>query len=186
MLIGKRLKELREQKNMSLKELSEQSGVQIATLSRIENLKMTGTINSHLNIAKVLGVELVDLYNHADQTETQTPSAQITKPQTTAESFTYNDLASYEILTTQLFKKKMMPIVLRIEPQGKTNPEQNPAGAERFVFVLEGEVTAYIGKDAYTLKPNSSLYFDASLEHHFENNGKKTAKVISVITPVAL
>ncbi len=183
MLIGKRLKELRDQKNMSLKELSEQSGVQIATLSRIENLKMTGTINSHLNIAKALGVELVDLYADAQQNEIPT---QVTKPQATAESFTYNALASYEILTSQLFKKKMMPIILRIEPQGKTNPEQNPLGAERFVFVLEGEVAAYIGKDTYTLKTNSSLYFDASLEHHFENNGKKTAKVISVITPVAL
>ncbi len=186
MFIGKRLKEIREQKNMSLKELSEKSGVQIATLSRIENLKMTGTINSHLSIAKVLGIELVDLYADGQHAETQAPAVQVTKPQASAESFTYNALASYEILTNQLFKKKMMPIVLRIEPDGKTNPEQNPAGAERFLFVLEGELSAYIGKDVYTLKTNSSLYFDASFEHHFENNGKKTAKVISVITPVAL
>ncbi len=186
MLIGKRLKELREKNNMSLKDLSEKSGVQIATLSRIENLKMTGTINSHLSIAKALCIELVDLYADANHEETKTAVVQVNKPQAAAESFTYNDLASYEILTTQLFKKKMMPIILRIEPDGKTNPEQNPAGAERFVFILEGEVTAYIGKDTYTLKTNSSLYFDASLEHHFENNGKKTVKMISVITPVGL
>ena len=186
MLIGKNLKELRERKDMSLKELSEKSGVQIATLSRIENLKMTGTINSHLSIAKALGVGLVDLYADGQSPDTATQTAQITQPQTAVESFTYNDRASYEILTSQLFKKKMMPIILRIDPEGKTNAEQNPTGAERFLFILEGEVDAYIGKDLYTLKTNSSLYFDASVEHHFENKGKKTAKMISVITPVAL
>lgn len=186
MLIGKHLKELREQKDMSLKDLSEKSGVQIATLSRIENLKMTGTINSHLSIAKALGVELVDLYAEGQDDQAPAQNAQINKPQAAVESFTYNDRASYEILTNQLFKKKMMPIILRIDPGGKTNSEQNPAGAERFLFILEGEVSAYIGKDAYSLKTNSSLYFDASIEHHFENKGKKTAKMISVITPVAL
>lgn len=186
MLIGKRLKEFREQKNMSLKDLSQKSGVQIATLSRIENLKMTGTINSHLNIAKALGIELVDLYADGQHELSSLASAQITKPQALAESFTYNNLASYEILTSQLFKKKMMPIILRIETNGKTNPEQNPMGSERFLFVLEGEISAYIGKDVYTLKTNSSLYFDASLEYYFENTGKKTAKIISVITPVVL
>lgn len=186
MLIGKHLKELREHKGISLKDLSEKSGVQIATLSRIENLKMTGTINSHISIAKALGVELVELYAEGQHDEATAQNAQINKPQAAVESFTYNDRASYEILTSQLFKKKMMPIILRIDPDGKTNSEQNPAGAERFVFILEGEVNAYIGKDAYNLKTNSSLYFDASIEHHFENKGKKTAKMISVITPVAL
>ena len=44
MLIGKRVKELRKARNMSLSELAKLSGVQIATLSRIENLKMIGTL----------------------------------------------------------------------------------------------------------------------------------------------
>ncbi len=186
MLIGKRIKELREQKKMSLKELAEKSGVQIATLSRIENLKMTGTVNSHLNIAKALNIELIDLYTASEHIEAPSLTVQVNTPQTTAELFTYNTFASYEILATQLFKKKMMPIILRIDPGGKTNAEQNPAGAERFVFVLEGEVRVYIGKDVYPLKTNNSLYFDASVEHYFENMEKKTAKIISVMTPVAL
>ncbi len=184
MLIGKRLKEIREKNKMSLQELSQKSGVQIATLSRIENLKMTGTVNSHLNIAKALGIELVDLYTQDQNYEkANSEIIQIHKPATTVESFTYNDRASYEILTNQLFKKKMLPIVLRIDAEGKTNPEQYPSGTERFVFVLSGELNTYIGKDAYTLKARSSLYFDASALHHFENPGKKTAKILSVLTP---
>jgi len=184
MLIGSRIKELRESHKMTLTELSEKSGVQIATLSRIENLKMTGTLESHLNIAKALGVDLVELYQNVAESETKPEASQVRSA--TAESFTYNDQASYEILTSKLMAKKMLPIILRIDADGKTNPEQNQSNSERFVFVLEGEVTAYIGKEAYTLKANGSLYFDASIEHYFENKGKKTVKMISVVTPVML
>lgn len=184
MLIGKRLKELRETHRMTLSELSEKSGVQIATLSRIENQKMTGTLASHLSIAKALGIDLVSLYQDV---KTDEPKAEIPQVQkASAESFTYNDRASYEILTNKLLQKKMMPIVLRIEPNGKTNPEQGAPASERFVFVLEGQVDVYIEKETYKLKTNSSLYFDASREHWFENTGSKAAKVISVITPVVL
>ena len=62
MYIGKRLHELRRAKGMSLSQLSQRSGVQIATLSRIEHLKMTGTLQSHMNIARALGVNLGQLY----------------------------------------------------------------------------------------------------------------------------
>lgn len=184
MLIGKKLKSLRERHKMSLTDLAAKSGVQIATLSRIENLKMTGTLDSHMNIARALGVELVDLYQ-TEEAETAKPEApQVHKA--TAESFTYNDRASYEILTTNLLKKKMMPVILRIEPGGATNPETSAADAERFVFVLEGQVDIYIEKELYHLKTNSSLYFDASRSHRFVNTGTKTAKIISVLTPVVL
>jgi len=186
MQIGKRIKELRESKDMSLTDLAKTSGIQIATLSRIENLKMTGTLESHMNVAKALGIDLITLYSDIKNEIEQPQSPAINKPHSAVESFTYNDRASYEILTSQLLKKKMLPIILRIDSDGKTNAEQGPVGAERFVFVLEGDVSIYIGKDSYSLKANSSLYFDASVEHYFENNGKKTAKMISVITPVVL
>lgn len=182
MLIGKRIRELREANKMTLKELSEKSGVQIATLSRIENLKMTGTLESHMNIAGALGVDITQLYKGI------TAEGQKSGPvaDQSTESFTYNDKASYEILAGKILSKKMMPMVLRIEPGGRTNSERNPTGSEKFVFVLEGSVTARIGEKAYPLSPNQTLYFDSSLPHHFENAGAMAARVIVVVTPVAL
>ncbi|MCK5178412.1 MAG: helix-turn-helix transcriptional regulator, partial [Candidatus Omnitrophica bacterium] len=62
MYIGKRLRELRMAQGMSLSGLAEKSGVQIATLSRIEHLKMTGTVESHMNIARALDIDITQLY----------------------------------------------------------------------------------------------------------------------------
>jgi len=183
MMIGRRIKELREKQNMTLTELSKQSGVQIATLSRMENLKMTGTIESHTRIAKALGVDLTQLYQNMTLQDTE-QSQMEEKPVT--ESYAYNDKASYEILTTKILNKKMMPVILRIEPGGRTSPEQSPPGAERFIFILKGRITAHIGEKTFPLSANHTLYFDASEKHHFENAGKEIAKVVSVVTPVML
>ncbi|MDP2654717.1 MAG: XRE family transcriptional regulator [Candidatus Omnitrophota bacterium] len=182
MLIGKKVKELREKRGLTLSELSKQSGIQIATLSRIENMKMTGTLESHIKIAKTLGIDITQLYQDVSIIEKE---ANIS-PSPDRETFSYNDKASYEILTTNLLSKKMMPVVLKIEPHGATNPEQGAFGAERFVFVLEGEITAQVGEKTYPLPAHKALYFDASLKHFFRNPGTKTAKLISIMTPVVL
>jgi phosphoribosylamine-glycine ligase len=49
---------LRKEKKITLLELSEKSGVALATLSRIENGKMTGTLKSHMNICKTLEIDI--------------------------------------------------------------------------------------------------------------------------------
>lgn len=183
MSIGNRIKELRRQKKMTLTELSKQSGVQIATLSRIENGKMKGTIDSHLSVARALGVDVTTLYKDLGKESTDDRTS---PPDAPTETFNYNDKASYEILTSHLLSKKMMPVVLRIEPGGRTNAESNPPGSEKFVFVLEGAVRAAVGERSYDLTPNKTVYFDASVSHWFENTGKKPARLISVVTPVAL
>lgn len=184
MLIGKRIKELRAARNMSLSELAKLSGVQIATLSRLENLKMIGTLESHINIAKALGIDLTQLYqNLAAKPAFPDKSEQDIE---ITETFSYNDKASYEILTSSVLSKKMMPIVLKIEQDGKTNTENNPTGSEKFIFILEGMVQAYIGEKTYSLFKHNTLYFDASLKHYFVNSGKNVARIISIVTPVVL
>ena len=62
MKVGLLIHKIRKEKKMTLLELSTASGVALATLSRMENGKMTGTLESHMNICKALGVSLPDLY----------------------------------------------------------------------------------------------------------------------------
>lgn len=183
MYIGKTVKELRKRQGMSLTELAEKSGVQIATLSRIEHMKMTGTLESHMHIAKALGVDITQLYREIVKEEDK---VSLTNGKTATDVFIHSDKSSYEILTAKVLSKKMMPILLKIEPEGRTNKEQNQAGTEKFVFVLEGKIAVEIQDKTYTLSKSNTLYFDASLEHCFINIGKTLARVICVATPVAL
>ena len=183
MLIGQKVRELRKTQKLTLTELSQKSGVQLATLSRIENNKMTGTLDSHANIAKALGITITQLYS--DIIKEENP-VDIHTPKSPSDVFVHSDKASYEILTGKVLAKKMMPTLIKIEPQGKTNIEQNQFGTEKFIFVLEGEIDASIGNDTFPLLKHNTLYFDASIEHQLFNKGKAVARILCVVTPVAL
>jgi len=50
MKIGSTIKRLRKQKGMTLKKMSALIGVQEATLSRMENNKMVGSLNTYVQI----------------------------------------------------------------------------------------------------------------------------------------
>ena len=180
------MKELRTAKGVSLTELSLKSGVQLATLSRIENQKMTGTLESHMQIAKALGVGLPELYQDVKAPQADKNEVDVRIKEASADVFNYSEKSSYEILTNKVLSKKMMPILLKIEPSGQTNTEQGKSGSEKFVFVLEGNIKVSINNESYSLGPSNTLYFDSSLPHIFANEGTTTAKLICVTTPMEL
>jgi len=183
MYIGKKLKEIRKSKGMTLVELSEKSQVQIATLSRIENLKMSGTVDSHMAIAKALGIDVLQLYedmiNEDKKIELSEQTAQ-------KDIFIHGEKASFEILTTNVLKKKMMPTLLTLDNGGRTNIEQNKPGTEKFIYIMEGDANVVIGETPYTLAKGQSIYFDASIKHYFQNSEPKVTKILIISTPVAL
>lgn len=183
MKIGKRIRSLRKKAKLKLIELSEKSGIALATLSRIEHEKMTGTLDAHLAVARALGLTLSELY---EDIELDTQRVTVLEEKAHSDVFVHNDKASYEMLTMGVLKKKMMPVMIKLEPQGETNSEQAPVGIEKFIYVLEGEMNAVIGTKIHALKPGDTLYFEAHLPHYFKNESEFPAKAILVSTPPTL
>lgn len=55
-------RQIRQEKRLTLVEISNRTGIQIATLSRIQNGLMPGTLETNIAIADALGVPLADLF----------------------------------------------------------------------------------------------------------------------------
>jgi len=183
MEIGKRIREARKAKKITLVELSNLTGVAQATLSRIETGVMTGTVDSHQRVAKALGLSLAELYSGIDerlQTVAYQPKAE--RPSVTI----YSGKIRREILTQQAEKKKITPFLLTLEPGSETETEKLEAGIEKFFYVLEGEITARIEKKDFTLKEGDTLYFEGSLPHQFINSTGKKAKILYAVSPPSL
>jgi len=130
--------------------------------------------------------DLPELYQNVGVQKAEKNKVEVRDKETAADIFNYSEKSSYEILTNKILSKKMMPILLKIEPGGQTNTEQGKSGSEKFVFVLEGNVKVNIGNGAYPLGPSNTLYFDASLPYVFSNEGSCLARLICVTTPVEL
>lgn len=183
MKIGEKIRALRKEKNMTLQELSKTSGVALATLSRIENNHMTGTLESHMNICRALQITLPQLYSDI---ETEEKTIEFHPGIEPSDVYVHTNKSSFDILATKVLSRKMMPIMLKVDVGGQTNPEEAKPGTEKFVFVLKGRMEIKIGDKVYILNQGDSLYFDASLPHCCKNKGSVQVKCICVITPPAL
>lgn len=183
MAIGDIIHSVRKEKELTLAELADKSGVALATLSRMENGKMTGTLESHIDICKALDLTLTDLYRDLPAVrktvEVQTKSSR-------ADVFVHDKRSTSEMLASKVLDKKMMPILIKIQPGGTTHTEETKSGVEKFIYVLQGKIDARIGAERYQLTKGDTLYFEASLPHYFKNTCQDEAQLLIVTSPPTL
>lgn len=181
--LGEKIKFLRKKLGMTIVEVERKTGIDKATLSRMEQGKMEGTLQSHMKIAEALGIRLPELY---DNVLNELEQSKDKKAKEKLETFSHSSGAVAELLTAGVLQKKMMPLLLKIKPAGETEKEEYPALTERFIFVLEGSIKLFMGQESKTLKKGESLYFSGSRAHHLQNPFSSEAQCLSVITPVSL
>ncbi|MBN2119865.1 MAG: helix-turn-helix transcriptional regulator [Candidatus Omnitrophica bacterium] len=184
MELGKKIRQLRKEKNMTLDDLSKLSGLGKATLSRIENNIHSGTLKTHMKICEALGISLKDFYSDIEDEKEEISAINPSSPE--AEIFSYDEKATSVILTQGVSKKNMLPQLIVVEPGGKTSLEENPRGTEKFIFCLEGTIEVVIAEKKYALRKDGTLYFKSSFSHYFTNESSKKAKILSVTSPIAL
>lgn len=177
MHVGTIINKFRKEKRMTLLELSRKSGVALATLSRIENGRMTGTLKSHIKICEALDISLPDLYESL-------PSSKKTlevKTKGLGQKISVHDKKSSSImLASNMQGKKMMPLLVALPKGGHTNTEKDAHGVEKFIYVLDGKIEADIGEEKFGLGSGDTIYFDSSVPHYFKNIGNSEARLVSI------
>ena len=180
MKIGNRVRDLRKSKKITLIELSKQTGIAQATLSRIETGRMIGTVESHRKISEALGLALAELYGPLDRRYEEIQHAKTETPRKVVHQ---GRGCTIELLTQEVTKKKITPLLITLSGNARTTTEHSDRGVEKFVWVLDGDAEVTVEKENYPLKEGESLYFDASLPHRLINPKSKTAKLFVAVSP---
>ena len=128
MHLGKTLKRLRKEKHITLVDLAKKSGVAIATLSRIENGKMIGRVESHIKICEVLGVTLPELYKDFSK-----KTLEVAKEKIGHTLGIQNNRFSSELLISNTHNKKIIPLVIRIAKEERTSTDETKTGIDKFI-----------------------------------------------------
>ena len=177
------MRELRQTKDWTLADLAKQSGVALSSLSRIETGKMTGTLESHILIAKALGVRLPELYADLDPSSA---TIEYRSHSQSSDKFTFGKGANFSVLTTGSLRKKILPILVTIPPGRSSQREQAPAGVEKFLYLVKGEAEVTGGEQSIRMSTGDSLYLQASIPHLLKNSGSIPAILLSVTCPPTL
>lgn len=177
MEIGKKLKELRESKGLTLRELAMRAGCTPSFLSQIERGKTEPSISMLKKIADALGVYIVDFFLENFEDEDV-----VTRKKDRIDIQLRRWDAKIQSLVKNVTNKKMQPFYTVIKPGGGSHGMYSHEG-EEFGIVLRGELELRLNDKVHKIKEGESFYFSSRIPHDWVNTGTKDVHVVWVITP---
>ncbi len=182
--LGKRIREIRQSRNLSLRELAGLTGIPIATLSKAQNNLATLSYVQLAKLAAGLGLELNELFT-ANSVDVRTGRRAVTRKGEGLKGITAR--YDFEMLCGDLANKKMnigiMEITARtLEAAGGLIVHEG----EEFAFVLSGAVAVHTEDYRPTrLDAGDSIYMDSTSGHAYVNAGPDPiARVLALTTHV--
>ncbi|GAB6136961.1 helix-turn-helix domain-containing protein [Halanaerobaculum tunisiense] len=179
--VGKRIKKLRKNNNLTLQDLSAKTDLSVGFLSQLERGLTTVAIDVLENIAQELNVNLTYFFD----SQSAESDDQIVMRNYENEVFQVdnNQIVHYH-LTKNVKNKDILPRLIKILPkkeQEEINTYQHEG--EEFIYVLEGIVTLIVNDKEYDLYPGDSAYYSSNTTHNWTNRTNKVAKLLFINTP---
>lgn len=175
--VGRRLRELRTERGISIRALAEESGLNVNTLSLIENGKTSPSVSTLQQVAAALEVPI----NAFFEIEIVPQMIVFQKARDRkAGVFTHGTLAD---LGTGFTRSGLEPFVVTLEPSADSGDTPIVHTGLEFVFCLEGCLSYEVDEQVFTLEPGDSLLFEAHLPHCWHNAGDSPSRSLLLLCP---
>ncbi|MEL7563612.1 MAG: XRE family transcriptional regulator [Dehalobacterium sp.] len=183
---GKRIREIRKSKNISIVEFANMVGVSKSLISQVERGDIFPSLSTLEKIAIALEVDISQFF----KIESSPPisEAEIVVRGNKRKKITMpNSSMIYNLLTPNL-RKSLEFLLIEIPPFSSRSEEEEietfKHGGEEYFFVLEGQLELVIGEQKYIINAGDSGCFDSSHGHIWRNDSdKKGAFIIAATSP---
>lgn len=162
--IGKRVRQLREEKEVSLEDLSDMTGFETGFLADIESGKVQPQLGTVMRLSKALDSAFSRvLSGTGDKPYSITRKSERRSISRTASPKGQRKLYSYQSLAPEVQGRHMEALMVQLEE----NPDEETSlhDGEEFLFVLEGTVLLKLGEERFELEPGDSVYYLSSQPH---------------------
>jgi len=175
--VGRRLRALRNERGLSIRALAEKSGLNVNTLSMIENGKTSPSVSTLQQVATALEVPINAFFE--TQISPQTIIYQKAGNRQSA-AFTHGTLAD---LGAGFARSGLEPFVVTQDPQADSGDTPIVHTGLEFVYCLEGSLTYEVEGETFTLDSGDSLLFEAHLPHRWRNSGNTSSRSLLLLCP---
>ncbi len=176
--LGKRIKQERLKRGLTLKEIESKVGISATHVSEIERGRTSPTVGALSKIAAALDTKmslLVDLR--------AVPNIAHTNPK---------DRAPYQIWMGELSVEPLFPFqagpevslfLLQVPVGEKDTSFLKAAAGEVFLYNMKGILEVTLGPDRHILKEGDSIHFVVKGEPSLENIGESPARIFASVSP---
>jgi transcriptional regulator with XRE-family HTH domain len=180
---GAMLKAVRAERGWTLAQVSERTGLPIATLSKIENDKISLSYDKLVRISNGLGIDISRLFGaKAESAPEVIPTGRRSITRTGDGSAIETKSYSHLYPAADLLNKQIVPIIAELKARSRA--EFGPLirhGGEEYAIVLDGIVEFHT--DLYApvlLNKGDSIYFDSSMAHGYIAASDQLCRILSV------
>jgi len=181
LVIGARVKALRESSGLSLRELAERSGVSAPMLSQVERGETSPTLTVAARVAAGLELRLSQLLRLDED-----GAVTVVRASGRRRGGNARRGHRFEILTSpqpgqraELSRHTLAP---GASTGGADDPPIHEPGSRETALVERGPVVLLCDGQRYELERGDCVTFDADLPHHFENTGDADAAFLAVLS----
>lgn len=175
--LGKRLRNLRHNKSMTLKQVADKTDLSTSFLSQVEHSKSSITIESLMRLSEAFEVDPSFFFSNTEKHAAEKKIA-VNKHDSISEepivsNFTYKDLSG------RFPEQTFLPTLVTLQSRKKGVQPLSHSGQE-FIYVLQGTLTIIFDHDEITLKKGESIHMKSTIPHNWINKTDVEVKFIYV------
>ena len=147
--IGKKLRELRKQNDLTLEDLASRSELTKGFLSQVERNLTAPSIATLADILEALGSNLSEFFHEEEEKQIVFGT----------DDFFVDEKEDYQVewIIPNAQKNQMEPILMTLYPHKKSHIQTSYTG-EEFGYVLKGNITIMRGGKKYKVKAHETFY----------------------------
>lgn len=177
--LGQRVRDIRKARGWTLQDLGDKTGLAVSTISKMERGDISLTYDRFMRLAQGLGLDVGELFDTTPDSFEQ-GSVSVTRAGTGPRHDT--ETYRYEMIAADLSGKHMVPMTGKVKAKSVTQFDALVSHVgEEFLYLLSGSLTVHIaGREAISLAPGDSLYFDSSMGHAYLSAEEDDANILVV------
>lgn len=181
--IGRKIRELRQKKNLTLESLAEKLDLKETILTRIENDRFVPPLGTLLKLSRILDVSMAYFFEDEVVVEKIFITRSHDRVKVKVKPFYQEGEVEYfyESLEPKNQNKHIEPFLVHFLPMEVSDILYMSHEGEEFHFVLEGKLEFRTDDRVEVLEAGDSLFFESGMNHGFRALTETPAKVLVVL-----
>ncbi len=177
--VGHKVRDVRIQQKLSLRLLAELSGLNINTLSLIENGKSSPSVSTLQQVARALDVPITSFFESTPVEKACVFTRSEERPKAQLGN------ALMENLGKDLRGNSVQPFVVTLPTGFKSGENMIVHTGHEFIYCLKGTVRYVVDQEDFVMREGDSLIFEAHLPHRWQNEGSETSQLLLILYPMS-
>jgi transcriptional regulator with XRE-family HTH domain len=177
---GEILRAVRERRGITLKQVAGKVGVSESLISQIERNKVSPSVDTLINIADTLEIDLEYLFRDYKRKKNVTLVTPEERTRRVFEGVTYEHLTT---LSDPVDEYSMEALMLTLDGNTSRGDKEYGHRGRELGIILEGTAQLSYGDKQYDLKAGDCVSFDSDIPHNLSNSGSAPLRAVWIITP---